>query len=439
MDTEEAEKISIDEQIEVTPPPTEVTEIESKTIEIVEEEPMTFVLNHSGGSTTGDLTPKFEWSINGGGTVSKFQIYLGNSSENLTLFTETSLNYYDTPKSKQLYAGEKEWDVTKYFWQVKALDSEGNVIGESNVENFQLIKSLVGKDTVATGVYLNASAGENPIFTIREFSSPSSYGGNYEGVLNVPNACIFGGYGFADLGIVNGVESTVQHTRQHEYRMDFDAEIDTKDFALQMADWGDYLPYGKNEDGVYAITLFAYDKNDQVVDQDTISFTAPDKKVNGTETLEFGNLSISGDICTAAEGQPGNYTFRVSSQSEISYVVLKFKDRQSMDPNIGFRFPVINGVDTSPGAEPIISEAPEPTPTPSPTLSPTPSVTVTPTPQVLGAQTSSESYAGAAVSTLGRVLGASTELSATGLPVGGLLIGMMVLVVGGLSAIKRFI
>ncbi len=396
-----------------------------------------FSVNFPVSNTIGDITPRFEWSTLSGSPVANYQVYVGRDAANLSLFGQSTNNFYETPKNKELYAGEKEWDTTTYYWQVKALDSNGNLIGESNIANFNLVKSLVGKDTLAEGIYLNASSGVNPVFTIREFEQPGAYGGNLNGVMNVTNACIFGGYGFSDLGIVDGVQSTIQHTRQHEYQLDFDATKSVKEFSLQMADWGDYLPYGGNADGVYWVTLFAYNNNDQLLDQDRISFTSTGTQINRRITQEFGNLSISGDICTAKPGEPGNYTFNVSSSENISYVVLKFKDRESMDPNIGFRFPVINGVDTSPGVEPVqVNPTPTVTATPIQTTTPLPTPTgTTPTPTRTGSVLGAVSTYGPG----GRVLGASTTLSATGFAWGPSIAVCLLALAIGFIALKKSI
>ncbi len=319
--------------------PSEESSAPQALISITPIAPTTVTVNNFNNVTTGDTTPRFEWSVvSPDGSATRFEIYLGASATSMEYFAETRNSFYEIPKARALFAGEKEWDNTSYFWKIVALNEGGEVVGESASANFTVVKSLVGQDTLAKGIYLHDSGG-NPVFTLRENQSPATYGGGWE---NVPNGCLPDGYGFADFGTFNGVDNIIEHTRNHSYRLDFDDTLNIQDFSLQMSDWGDYLPYGKNADGVYGVSMYAYNSNNQLIDQDTISFTSSEGGLS-RNNAEFRHTRMSGDVCMAEPGEPGKYTFHVTGD-RISYVELRFKDRASMDPNIGFRFPRINGV-----------------------------------------------------------------------------------------------
>ena len=193
--------------------------------------------------------------------------------------------------------------------------------------------SVVGLGTVHPLLNIHPSGTDlpgNDVPAISEFTYPVAFGANKDGVLNVANACLSPA-GFADVG--SGTYAP--ETKNHEYVFTFASGVSVRKFSLHMADWGDFLPYGGNADKRYAMRMVAYNANNDVVDTDEIAFTSDSTVQNARPSNEFGSLGVSGDACTATEGQPGNYTFAVEAQG-ITRVELHAKDRASLDPHIGF-------------------------------------------------------------------------------------------------------
>jgi hypothetical protein len=115
----------------------------------------------------------------------------------------------------------------------------------------------------------------------------------------------------------------------YQYTFTFAQGILVTDFSLHMLDYGDYNP---TLDISHHASLTAYDANDNVVDQQVLSYTTP-AKINPRSSSLYGDLRINGDAVSAALGQPGNWTWRVSGD-EIVKIVLEFGE--GFDPNIAF-------------------------------------------------------------------------------------------------------
>lgn len=192
--------------------------------------------------------------------------------------------------------------------------------------------SVLGLDTLIPGLNIQSHNGNDIIF-LRERELPQAYGANYNGIINLRNGCMFGGWGFADLG--NGGGNT---TKKHEYDFTFAPGQTVSEFAISIADWGDLLPYDTAPIMHHEAHLTAYDADGNVVDVDVIAFDSTGAGQNGRLTEEYGDLSVSGDACTASNEQPGNYTFSVTGTG-IARVEFRFIGQQSIDPNVALHRP----------------------------------------------------------------------------------------------------
>jgi hypothetical protein len=298
----------------------------------------------------GTLTPTFTWVQTDADNVATYKLYLGRTADTLEEKGVASTTSYPLSRSQELVADGVQFDLTKYYWKIVGLDTTNAVVVESDVVSFDVVKSLVGANTIADGVYLDASGGINPIFNLYYPFVPgegiAAYGANLNGVLNVHNACLPDNYGFSDGGTYDSNYWNL--TRLHDYKYSFDENYVVHDFSLHMIDWGDYLPYGKNIEEEYWVAMQAHAADGTVLDRDQFTFHTTDGTWNNRMT-EYGSTSHLGDACESKIGDMGNYVFFVeSAEVPIAYVTIKFKDFASMDPNIGFRYPRINGITINP-------------------------------------------------------------------------------------------
>ena len=194
-------------------------------------------------------------------------------------------------------------------------------------------ESVVGVGKIADQLIIGDSGGNDVQFLV-EGEEPAAYGSIPVGqTAPVINACMPNGVGFADLN-PNNLE------RNHEYDFTFTDEQTVSMFSVGIADWADYLPFGANDDGIYALTLTGYDADGNVVDSDTYAFESPDSGFARRAIIDGELVDLvngAGDACRAAPGEPGTYTFVVEGTGIVE-VELRFKDRPSVDPNISIFF-----------------------------------------------------------------------------------------------------
>ena len=168
--------------------------------------------------------------------------------------------------------------------------------------------------------YLNISSSGN-VVALAESINPKAYGAP-----NGQNQLTNGGIdtllaGFTDI------------EQQHDYAFSFAPDVTVDNFSVKMLDFGDFNP---NEATEHQVSLVAYDKNNQIVDQDTLFFTSDGQKIPHGGSA--GDLWLTGDAITALPGEPGNYTFDVAG-SNIYQLELQFSSNLGVgatDPLFGF-------------------------------------------------------------------------------------------------------
>ncbi|MEM7119340.1 MAG: hypothetical protein AAF614_43395 [Chloroflexota bacterium] len=137
---------------------------------------------------------------------------------------------------------------------------------------------------------------------------------------------------FGSLGIVNGGlgpgNGFTDLTRGHEYSFAFAPGTDIGYFGLRMIDFGDYNPQGAT---VHQAMLTGYDVNGEVVAADSFVFLT-----DGTP------LGASGDAFRAQPGDPGNYHFQLTDDTNsITRVELRYSSNvnsnRPSDPLFGLQ------------------------------------------------------------------------------------------------------
>ncbi len=108
-------------------------------------------------------------------------------------------------------------------------------------------------------------------------------------------------------------------------------------FSVTMYDYGDWFPHGTASDMTHTAKLIAYDADDDIIDEDVLTFTSTGGSSTGRQSTEYGPLSSAGDALEATDGntQPGIWTFVVAA-SGISKVEMFFDGQQSVDPGVGW-------------------------------------------------------------------------------------------------------
>jgi hypothetical protein len=173
---------------------------------------------------------------------------------------------------------------------------------------------------------LNISSTNNAV-VVKEFGSPTAYGGNTPGVSNVSNACIgsaCSAAGFADVG----AGDFLPETKLHDYVFTFAPGTSVSEFSLRMVDFGDF---NLERATSHSVKLVAYNASGDEVDEDGFSYTSAATR---------NPLVVTGDACTAQPGEPGNFTFQVSG-SHITRLELLSSNNSSSpnkpsDPHIAF-------------------------------------------------------------------------------------------------------
>jgi hypothetical protein len=279
---------------------------------------------------TTDRTPTLSWNLVAPLSISSYEVHLGTDALTqpaIGTVPSTTTNF--TPSTDLAVNSQ-----TTYYWHIVGNISGGGTV-TSEIESFFLVESVEGAGLAVPGLIITNEDPDTEIVKIIESSPVGGYGG---GSMNIPNACIPDGFGFADVGILN---NGAPETKAHRYRFSFTGNRTVDSFSVRVFDWGDFLPNGANSDQTYWIALLAYDIDDNLLAEDRITFTSTTSSINNRNTPEFGNLAVAGDACDAEEGQPGRGNLEVNA-SGIYRLELHYRDLQSMDPHSGFRFPDFN-------------------------------------------------------------------------------------------------
>ena len=205
--------------------------------------------------------------------------------------------------------------------------------------------SVVGEGVISPDLIIGKSGGTNDVKYLNKDTSPAAYGARLDDIANALNACMFDGWGIADMGdpeYVHPIGVVIPNhwrSRVHEYEFSFTNGQTVSDFEIAVADWGDFMPLGGNDDNAYALYVIAYDADGNEVDRDSLTMltseTGLKRHIQIEETGERGYTAQVGDACTTAEKMPGNNTFHVSGEG-IARVTVQFKDAASMDPQVAF-------------------------------------------------------------------------------------------------------
>lgn len=191
--------------------------------------------------------------------------------------------------------------------------------------------TVEGMNTVYTGLDIYADLIEtvtndglkNAVLIVEGFI-PRAYGSHPSGGSSIKNGCLGDGKGIAIQ------RNTFPQNDLYNFVFQFDAGIYVNYFSLNILDFGDYDP---EEITNHSIALVAYDKWDNVVDSDELSY---DTDVNGLNPEINGRGNDFGDACRSIEGEPGNYTFKISGHG-INKVVLEVEQGNGVDPYFGIR------------------------------------------------------------------------------------------------------
>ena len=166
-------------------------------------------------------------------------------------------------------------------------------------------------------------SGGNDVVAVVAGANPAAFGA---GTQNLTNGCLPAG-GFVDIGSGTFAAST----RKHQYSFSFPAGTTVTQFSLRLSDWGDFLPNGAAPGDTLAATLAGYNAAGDQVAASTFTFHSSSSAVSHRPSLEFGDLAIAGDACSAPDGQPGNARFGITGQG-IARVEFSFANLPSTDP-----------------------------------------------------------------------------------------------------------
>ena len=204
-------------------------------------------------------------------------------------------------------------------------------------------ESVVGQGTLPGAPELIVGqSGGNDVVALAEGVFPVAFGG---GPQNLANACLGAG-GFADVG--SGTYAYT--TKKHAYSFSFPAGTTVRQFSLRMSDWGDFLPYAATLNDTLAVTLAGYDAAGQQVATDTFEVHTTSGSTSNRPSVEFGNLDIAGDACSASDGQPGNARFEITGQG-IARVEFSFANLASTDPHVALSSVGYTLDDQTPGSK----------------------------------------------------------------------------------------
>jgi CSLREA domain-containing protein len=288
---------------------------------------LTSPINNADVPTTSPVT--FQWGSSLDPQIAYYEVYAGTNIDALqlqgrTASTETNMTVNIIP----------DLVFRTYYWKVVGKRADGSESGSSPVDALDRIRSAVGLNALVPDLNIGKSAGTQEV--VRETNPPdwyTSYGAN---VTNIgSNGCLPNSEGITDIGPLDSYTGT---SRVHDYSFTFSPDVTIKNFSFYMLDYGDFMPFGTNADHTYWYEAIAYDANGNVVDTDRVQFTTPDGSVNGRNTPEFGNLSVSGDACTSTDTQPGHYKFSLQGKG-ITRITARFRDTASTDPNMALSIP----------------------------------------------------------------------------------------------------
>jgi hypothetical protein len=153
-------------------------------------------------------------------------------------------------------------------------------------------------------------SGGNDVIAVAAGVPPAAYGSGPAGA-SVPNGCLPAG-GFVDQG--SAAEGFSTTSRRHQYSFSFPAGTTVSRFALRLSDWGDFLPNGAAPSGILAAMLTGYDAGGNPVATSTFSIHSTSGAPTNRPSSDYGNLGVTGDACSAADGDPGNAGFAVTGQ-----------------------------------------------------------------------------------------------------------------------------
>jgi hypothetical protein len=198
-------------------------------------------------------------------------------------------------------------------------------VGES-VEGMNTVADYL--DIQAKGLAVRVAQQQEPQVLLAPNGSPPSDpdpGPNY---VRVRNGGLVAYGGFSDL-------ETQSLGQAHEYTFTFARPV--SNFSLHMLDFGDL-----NADAVlrHEVTMVGYDAvvNGQPIPgaSQALTYETPPGAWDPhypRESDKYGDLWFSGDAVSASNGQPGNWTWKISGAG-IRQVVLSFPEGH--DPNIAF-------------------------------------------------------------------------------------------------------
>jgi hypothetical protein len=197
--------------------------------------------------------------------------------------------------------------------------------------------SIEGQNVIYDYLTVNTSSGNGRAYA--EGSEPVMFTAPNDGNV-VAQGCAGGGYAIADA-------TAAPELRAHDFEFRFDqfASLTVDSFRLRMLDYGDHNPAGATQ---HSVSLVAYDAAGVEIDRDTLSYTSTADTLPRDGNGAPGDLYYTGDACSAAPGQPGNYTF-VLQAAGIVRVALEFTHNGDpsyavSDPGIAFTdlcFPAI--------------------------------------------------------------------------------------------------
>jgi len=186
--------------------------------------------------------------------------------------------------------------------------------------------SIEGADVLYDGLTVTSSSGQGVAYS--EGSEPIMFTAPNEGNV-VAQGCTNAGYAFAD--------SAATASRAHDFEFLFTDGNTVPTFSVRMLDYGDYNPAGATE---HSASLVAYNAAGVEIDRDTLSYSSTPDSLPRDGNGAPGDLYYSGDACSAAPGQPGNYTFTVTAENIVK-VALEFSHNgdpsyKVSDPGIAF-------------------------------------------------------------------------------------------------------
>jgi hypothetical protein len=187
--------------------------------------------------------------------------------------------------------------------------------------------------------YLNIDARSGTAVKIAEKQLPRMYGSGNQGCDNhttkMGNGGLASGGGFSD-------QAARQAKEPHWYRFTFAPGVTVSAFSLHMLDFGDFNPSWSKD---HYTAMIAYDANGNEVARQELAYQSDGK--GSPRSSDYGDLMCkTGDAIYAAQGDPGNWTWRVEGTG-IARVELVFDkefdpdtgdgyDGDGFDPYIGF-------------------------------------------------------------------------------------------------------